>query len=1397
MALSRQYITREEQEQRQSTGMSGMPVDDGPGLGRYGLGMGIDVTGGVASQAAGAVLAPYTFGLSYPVLSFTGGMFSNYLAQKTIGNEFSLGQMLGSGALNIIPGAGKLAATATGRLAIPQLARFARTEAIRSGGIAAGERTIQTAVDEGRFPTFEEYLTSATFGAGFGAAAGTGIGIAAQKGLFNKISKMTPAEVDEKAAKNPKYREELQKDMNDLFGEVGTPADGIEGRSKFISRKIVNNLNKPKLGINDNIIDRFAEDISKTFGDDIDFTIDRFIDGASGVRDPKISDRIIREQSGRTVIKRPPITALSELKGAKLFTSKSDPKAIAFKKDIKNAFSSAKSDYSQRVKAHTSQITQDTVETFEAIQAAQAALNLPKATSGFGGAMRKLGEKLPRAKKLGERFIRFVRPSASIPKEIVALLEEQGHKVKKYDAIAARTSESVDKALSKAELSVSDRESLIDDINNFVLNDVNNINPKFFDSVKKDLFEWRGAVQDLQYDLLGLLGSKRFKLNNELSGKLIKVIEKSIKEKNYVTKPYRFYEDASFTPDKGKLRMEALSEEIERLTAKNINTKLPNGEKRYKTKGGARRAARKQATEEMKRRLEYSAKEMNNPSQRAKRIQDANEMTFQAEGILAGKTEYGPKMKEFLGEIKDPAETMRQTIAKSARLTNALKADEKLIAIFSDPKIQQALNIQKKSSTAANLDLQPLLTQTSLGKESASKILVPKEVNEGLQDIFYSDSGVLMNNAVGKFVLDNMSALTGLTKISKTLFNPASYAPNLIGNFASVAASGINPFSNMRRGFGLAFSEFGGIRKALYGKGEARTAFNREKNRFEELGLGSGNVLTSELRRAGKGGLLGNVVQAIAAPFSKVYNVGDVTMRYVSWKGTQKQLIKAIPELAEEANIGKLEKAAARIVNDTFQNYDKVPELLKKLSQLGIANPFINFTAELMRNMYNQGRFAKKMIQNPNGFMREIGLSDIKLNDQSVKELKILGLKRAAALGVVVGGGGAMIDVITSNASQLSAFGNYKDLNENEKTAFNETIAKSWHKGKRMVVLMNEDGKTGKYFDSEYLVPQTLLYSAMRAGLDEKGMEVLPKLLADNFLGEGGFLLQAAPALLSGKDQNGREISVEPGVANRLVDNAQEFIKIAFEPGVVRELDRWNKTIRGQENALGMLALTARLFGFRFEEFDLERDAARRMAPQTTALNNAKGMLGVSRKYDIKEEYDRKYFKLNQDREGVLEQLTNHYENLKILGLDDEQALNVLDETALSVNDKFETITGYYSPMPYDEPVTKTEQYEALGSTPKERLDAIKAMKGQVNPVEIRSFVDIHKRMVRKSLRKGPSLPSSLSLLRKMNKEERLRRLTDPNGPYRLTRSNAPLIREFQRIGILDRDMIPYLPTGQ
>jgi len=566
--------------------------------------------------------------------------------------------------------------------------------------------------------------------------------------------------------------------------------------------------------------------------------------------------------------------------------------------------------------------------------------------------------------------------------------------------------------------------------------------------------------------------------------------------------------------------------------------------------------------------------------------------------------------------------------------------------------------------------------------------------------------------------------------------------------------------------------------------------------RFEQLGGGSANVMTSEIRKAGNRGLFGDLNQTIADPFSKIYNVGDTTMRYVAWEGTQRQLKKAIPELAKESNKEALEIAAMRIVRNTFQDYDKVPDFIKKLSQIGIASPFVNFTAELMRNTYNQGRYAYMMMKNPRKLMSELGLDGIQIDDKSVRGLQRLGVKRAIYFTGVMAVSGTAVEMIGSNAKDF--FGdNYKNLSDEEKLALNQTVAKSWHRGKRLLYIANADGKTGKYLDTEYIVPQTLMTSAFVSGLKDDPLEVLPKIFMDNFLGEGTFLLQASSNLF-GKDQNGRDISVKPGLVGQTYDRANAFVQAAFEPGAIRELEKWNKTLRGMENSLEVNAMVARLLGARWEEYDIERDAARRLAPDATAINNAKGLLGTSRKYDIKEQYDRNYVKLNQDREGILKKITGHYNNLKVLGLDSEQALAVLDKTALSTNDKFEGITGYYSPMPYEQPLTKTEIYESLGDTPEQRVRAIRAMRGQgVDPREIRSLLDMHKRMERKARRGDPVMPASLMLLKKMTKEDRLRRLTDPNGPYRLTRSNRPLIRELQRLGILERDMIRYLPTGQ
>ena len=1369
--------------------MSGLPVETGPGLGRTIGGLGVDVVGGGLSSAAGYALAPATFGISIPVLAIGGGMASNYAAQKIEGEGFSIGRMVASGLLNLIPGAGKLAATTTGKIAGRELGQFALKEGIRGSGIAMGEKAVQTAIDEQRFPTFDEFKNSAALGAAFGGTVGLGIGVAAQKGLFNKIGGLNAKELNEKL----KVEEERTAIVNGIadLAEKGDAYEGILGsRTQFFRDGLTERVSRRTAPLSDQVWDAINQDLSKALNPaDASFRLDRFINEASDEINGAVAQRVFNSQATEL----PGLASINRLGGAKPFNKADGPQAKAFKKSVMDEYEALYKQRQEQYRQKTEELADQTIATDEADRLANLILDQDKTSvrSGFLG----------KAQRLGQKFVNFLKPSNTIGR-IATELEEKQYLSRSSDRIAVNAEKAVNNAIKNAKMNVADRARLANDINEYLVNKrtLEQLPKSIRDNAGEELELYRKELDSLQKKLLQYLGGEFGEtLPDETRQRLMEVIGKSIRDQNFVTRSFRFYVDKGYSPSK-ELREKAIDGEARRIgreMAERQARQMSGGKKpdtdlvqQLEADKELKQLARKRAIEEMVQREKYSANAIkNNPDLARQRAADKNEIKFQAQGILEGRGNLSDELREYLGEITDPGEKLFQTLNKTSRLVNALQVDEALVNLFRRKDVQDVLRIN--TSTAG----ERIITNTAYGAELMKDVMVPKEVNDALRSLFYSDAGYLMNNAVGRVVLDNLKSLNALSKISKTIYNPASYAPNFIGNFSSVIASGVMPFRGLGKGMKFSLSEFEFIRKKIL-RGKANRKDLERMLRFEQLGGGSANVMTSEIRKAGNRGLFGDLNQTIADPFSKIYNVGDTTMRYVAWEGTQRQLKKAIPELAKESNKEALEIAAMRIVRNTFQDYDKVPDFIKKLSQIGIASPFVNFTAELMRNTYNQGRYAYMMMKNPRKLMSELGLDGIQIDDKSVRGLQVLGLKRAIAFTGVMAVSGTAVEMIGSNAKDL--FGdNYKNLSDEEKLALNQTVAKSWHRGKRLLYLPDANGKTGKYLDTEYIVPQTLMTSAFVAGIKDDPLEVLPKLFRENFLGEGTFLLQASSNLF-GKDQNGRDISVRPGLAGQTYDRVSAFVQAAFEPGAIRELEKWNKTLRGMENSLEVRRMVERLVGLRWEEYDIERDAARRLAPDATAINNAKGLLGTSRKYDIKEQYDRNYVKLNQDREGILKKITGHYNNLKVLGLSGEQALAVLDKTALSTNDKFEGITGYYSPMPYEQPLTKTEIYESLGDTPEQRVRAIRAMRGQgVDPREIRSLLDMHKRMERKARRGDPVMPASLMLLKKMTKEDRLRRLTDPNGPYRLTRSNRPLIRELQRLGILERDMIRYLPTGQ
>lgn len=161
--------------------------DDGPSIGQIAGGLGAEVAIGAGSQAAGAALAPVTFGISYPVLAFAGGVSGSIAAQKIEGREsISIGRALTAGVINLIPASSVGKGVKTGVV----IAK----EAGKGALIGAGEATATAVIDEKRPPTLAELATYSGTGAMFGGAFG--ILFKGGERLWNKIKGKRPEQID-------------------------------------------------------------------------------------------------------------------------------------------------------------------------------------------------------------------------------------------------------------------------------------------------------------------------------------------------------------------------------------------------------------------------------------------------------------------------------------------------------------------------------------------------------------------------------------------------------------------------------------------------------------------------------------------------------------------------------------------------------------------------------------------------------------------------------------------------------------------------------------------------------------------------------------------------------------------------------------------------------------------------------------------------------------------------------------------------------------------------------------------------------------------------------------------------------------------------------------------------
>lgn len=190
----------------------GVVDEQGPSVKQIAGGMGAEIGVGVSSQAAGAALAPFTAGVSYPVLAFAGGVAGSIAAQKIEGAEdISVGRALFAGIANLIPGSSvaKGAVKAGVKVnAAKVLAKKVAKDSLRGGVIGAAEATSIAAIDKQRPPTYEELLTYGGAGT-FAGGAFSFIGESGSK-LWKRIKGKTPDDVDAMVARGEITPKELE-----------------------------------------------------------------------------------------------------------------------------------------------------------------------------------------------------------------------------------------------------------------------------------------------------------------------------------------------------------------------------------------------------------------------------------------------------------------------------------------------------------------------------------------------------------------------------------------------------------------------------------------------------------------------------------------------------------------------------------------------------------------------------------------------------------------------------------------------------------------------------------------------------------------------------------------------------------------------------------------------------------------------------------------------------------------------------------------------------------------------------------------------------------------------------------------------------------------------------------
>jgi len=438
--------------------------------------------------------------------------------------------------------------------------------------------------------------------------------------------------------------------------------------------------------------------------------------------------------------------------------------------------------------------------------------------------------------------------------------------------------------------------------------------------------------------------------------------------------------------------------------------------------------------------------------------------------ILEGRKDIAPELRAFMGEIKEPSENIILTVTKMAKLAET----NKFLGVVKQLG-ESGGYIFKNTATRNGQVFDEIIkgTNTTLdGMYTSKEMLKAIQQKQGQIGMLRGIKGY------NKFL-----KLQGTVQKFKTVYSHMTHMKNLTGGAIMSAANGVNPFGKNTK------TIYNNLRNSITQGGDA--ALDESYEKYLRLGIINTNVTVNEYRELLETGYRANNNTGFewieGLPYGSTLNKNVIGKGQKALKRVEDIYVATddyykintfLSELdsLKKANTGKsldvLEAEAARITQNTYANYDRVPFGVKALKDLPIGS-FVSFPAESIRVQVNILRQGAKEITSGNPAL--------------VKR----GLQRLSAMTVTQTGIG-----VAAHTSATLVFGN----DDEKAKAAHILTEKPWSKTAPRIWNMGDDGEI-YYWDTASHDPFDAVKAPLRLIRNEimsknlKGEELSTRLL--------------------------------------------------------------------------------------------------------------------------------------------------------------------------------------------------------------------------------------------------------------------------------------------------------------